>query len=320
MTANWSRRAFLATAGASAAASVLTACGSSTVESAISPARFIAFGDGLSDLGQNGFRYTVNDGSVNIWTQQLASRYGVTLAAAAAGGTSYATGNARVTGAPDAAGIAATPTVTQQITAFLAAGGSFGDRDVVVVQGGISEVIYNYRLFAAGAITAAQLTANLTQAGTEFGAQVRRVVAAGARYVVATGTYNMGRSPWAATVNDTARITDAAAAFNTALLLAITDLGANVLYVDAAFYYNLLLGSPSSYSLTNSTTVVCTSADGANSIGIGAGNTSSARCTPSTIAPGLAYNSYLFADPVYFTPAANRLFGNYAYDRLRLRF
>jgi phospholipase/lecithinase/hemolysin len=131
----------------------------------------------------------------------------------------------------------------------------------------------------------------------------------------------MGRSPWAATlVNDAARITEVAAAFNTALLLAITDLGSNVLYVDATYYYNLLLNAPSSYSLTNSTTVVCTSTDSANSIGIGAGNTSSARCTPSTIGAGLAYDSYLFADPVYFTPAANRLFGNYAYDRLRLRF
>ncbi|MEH3085046.1 MAG: SGNH/GDSL hydrolase family protein [Xylophilus ampelinus] len=319
MTANWSRRAFLATAGASAAASVLTACGSSTVESAIRPSRFIAFGDALSDLGQNGTRYTVNDGSVNIWSQQLASRYGVALTTASAGGTSYAVGNARITGTPDAAGIAATPTVTQQIGGFLAAN-AFKDGDVVIAQGGTSDVIYNYRQFAAGAITAAQLTANLTQAGTEFGAQVRRLVTAGAKYVVVVGTYNMGRSPWATSVNDGARITEVAAAFNTALLLAITDLGTNVLYVDATYYYNLLINAPGSYSLTNSTTVVCTSTDAADGIGIGAGNTSSARCTPSTIGSGLAYDSYLFADPVYFTPAANRLFGNYAYDRLARRF
>ena len=73
-----------------------------------------------ADLGQGGSRYTVNDGSVNIWTQHVAASFGVPLAPAAAGGTSYATGNARVNAKPDAAGSSATPTVTEQIDSFLA--------------------------------------------------------------------------------------------------------------------------------------------------------------------------------------------------------
>ena len=43
-------------------------------------------------------------------------------------------------------------------------------------------------------------------------------------------------------------------------------------------------------------------------------------CNTSTIAPGLDYTKYTFADLIYFTPAANILFGTYAYTRLRARW
>ena len=65
MAANWMRRTLVAAACASAA--LLTACGSSSVESAISPDRFVIFGDGLADQGQLGSSYSVNDGSINNW-------------------------------------------------------------------------------------------------------------------------------------------------------------------------------------------------------------------------------------------------------------
>ncbi len=100
MAANWMRRVALALC-AGATAMVLAACGSSSVSSALTPSRFIVFGDALSDVGQNGGkRYTVNDGSVNNWTLQLASRYGKTITPSSAGGLSYATGNARVLATP----------------------------------------------------------------------------------------------------------------------------------------------------------------------------------------------------------------------------
>lgn len=50
MAANWMRRTVMVAACASAA--LLAACGSSTTESAITPERFIAFGDAYSDIGQ----------------------------------------------------------------------------------------------------------------------------------------------------------------------------------------------------------------------------------------------------------------------------
>ena len=83
MAANWMRRTALVAACASAL--LLAACGSSTTESAITPDRFIAFGDAYSDIGQKGSRYTVNNDTVNNWTLQLASHYQKTLAPVSAG-------------------------------------------------------------------------------------------------------------------------------------------------------------------------------------------------------------------------------------------
>ena len=328
MTVSWLRRtAVLAIACASAA--LMAACGSGSVDSAISPTRFVVFGDGFSDVGQTGTRYTVNDGSVNIWASQLASRYGVTITAASAGGSGYAVGNARVTLHPDAAGVASTPTVTEQITTFLAAGNPLST-DLVMVGGGTSDILAGFATYraavaadpssAAATAAATAFNASATLAGTQLAAQVRRVVNAGARYVMSTGTYDLSRSPLATATGLGTVLGSASTAFNTALLLGISDLGTNVLFVDAAFYYNNITGLPSSYSFTDATTVVCNSVDSGAGIGTGTGQVSSAKCNSSTIKAGLDPTVYEFADNVYFTPQANRLFGNYAYDRLRLRF
>lgn len=328
MTPLWSRRSVL-TAACATAAAALAGCGSSTIESALAPSRIVSFGDGFSALGSAGAsRNTVNDGSVNIWAEQLAASYGMTLASVADGGLGYAQRNARVNNAVDAAGGAAL-SVAAQIDAFVAAD-AFGANDLVLVNGGISDIVYQTQLFQNNTITGEELLVNVDQAGRDLGAQIQRLVAAGAKYVVVVGAYGMGRSPWATAIGQNALLDKLSYAgetgrgrprsFNEALLVSIVNLGANVLYVDASFYFNLVTGSPAAYAFTDSSTVVCTSTDGGAGIGTGAGQVNSALCNTGTIAAGLDYNTYLFADRVYFTPPANRLFGTYAYDALRRRF
>lgn len=317
MAANWMRRTVMVAACASAA--LLAACGSSTTESAISPQRFIAFGDALTDVGQNGSRYTVNDGSINNWTLQVVNNYGKSLTPVSAGGTSYATGNARVSAKPDAAGNANTRTITEQIDAFLASG-SFVNTDLVIVSGGISDVIAGMAAVKAGTQTEAAMVAAARKAGEDLAAQVRRLVNAGAKYVVVTGTYDLSKTPWAKTIGREALLTNASSRFNDGLLVGIVDLGANVLYVDSAYYVNLYTGVPGNYGFNNATTAVCTSVDATNGIGIGTGQVNSALCNTSTLLSGASQNSYVFADSVYLTPLAHRQFGTYAYDRLRARW
>lgn len=313
MTGKWLRRAVLLAACASAA--VLSACGSSSIESALAPSRFVAFGDGLSDLGQSGSRYTVNDGTINVWTQQVAASYGGTLSTQASGGTSYARGHARVVGTPDDVG-GSTLTVSQQIDKFLAAD-KFGGNDVVLINGGLGDLLVNYK---ANISNQTAFVAAMAQAGTDLGAQVRRLITAGAKYVVVSGLYDVSKSPWGVASGQAGNISAGVLKFNSSLLLAINDLGANALYIDAAYYYNLVIASPTSYTLTDSTNIACTSTDSGVGIGIGNGEVNSSLCTTSTIGSGIDYTKYTFADKLYFTPAAQTLYGTYAYGRMKSRW
>ena len=319
MAVNWLRRSVLAAAGISAAM-LLAGCGSSTIESALKPQRLIAFGDGFSDVGQvAGARYTINDGSVNNWTLQMAASYGLALTPASAGGTSYAQGNARVNVHPDAAGNASTPTVTEQIDQFLATN-RFNDSDVVLMSAGVGDIVAQMAAVTAGTQTTAQMLANAKQSGRDFGAQIIRTVNAGAKYVVVAGTYNLGRSPWAKSLNKEDLLKQASSAFNEAFQISIVNQGKNVLYIDTAYYFNLVIGTPNSYSFDNAVTPLCTAVDAGPGIGLGAGQLNSALCTASTLLPGANSAKYVFADALYFTPAAQRLFGTYAYDRLHARW
>ena len=318
MTGNWLRRTMMTVACASF--TLLAACGSGTIESALNPARLVVFGDGMSDVGQSGARYTVNDGAVNTWIEQLAARYSLSVKPSSAGGAVYARGNARLTAKPDAAGNAATATVTEQIDSFLAANPTVAPNDLVIVNAGLSDIIAEMASHRAGTQTEAQFTEKVKQAGRELGAQVRRLTVAGAKHVVVVGPYNLGRSLWAPETGKGGLLTEVTNRFNEEMLVSVVDLGDRVLYVDAAFFFNLLIGTPAGYELGDATKVACTSIDSGNGIGIGTGQVNSLLCTPSTIAAGLDYKLQVFADKIYFNPMANRKFGDYAFDRVRARW
>lgn len=311
------RRAILA---ATCLSSMLAACGGGeSVVSRFHPTRVVAFGDAFSDVGQRGVQYTINDTTRTNWTQQLAARYGLTVAPSATGGTSYAIGSARVTAKPDAGGDATTPSITDQVGTFLSANAP-KDTDIVVVSGGVSDILAEVAAFQAGTQDAGTATSHVAQAGRELGAQVRRLVGAGATHVVVAGAYNLGRSPWAINSGQTAFAESLVNAFNNALLVSIVDLGSSALYVDAALFFNLVTANPLTYGFADAVNVICTSVDPGPGIGIGAGQVNSALCTGDTLVPGLTEGVTLFADSVYFTPLGQALFGNYAADRLQARF
>lgn len=312
MATQWLRRAWLLSACASAL--VLAACGGgSTIDSQLAPSRVVAFGDATADLGENGTRYTVNDSTVNIWTQYVAAQFGVTLTAA---GSSFATGNARVVADPDAAGNSATPTVKEQVDAFLA-GSAFSDSDLVLVSAGTADVITAVR---TDPTTSADVAG---QAGRDLAAQVQRLVSAGAKHVGVSGPYNLSLSAWARETGGPATVLAAASrAFNDQLLITLQNagLGSSVLYLSQEAFVNEVFVSPGTYGLTNVTIPVCTSVDPGPGIGTGNNQVNSALCTPATLVASADPLTYLFADRVYLTPTAQRYFGVYAYGRLRDRW
>ena len=65
-----------------------------------------------------GHAFTVNDGSVNNWTLQVALGYGRPSPPRRLAAKSYAAGNARIVAKPDAAGSNTTLTVKEQIDSF----------------------------------------------------------------------------------------------------------------------------------------------------------------------------------------------------------
>ena len=80
-----------------------------------------------------------------------------------------------------------------------------------------------------------------------------------------------------------------------------------MLYIDAAYYFNLVTASPSSYSFdnANASKPVCTAIDAGPGIGIGAGQLNSALCTPSTLLAGvLAHPTASFAGLVMTATAS----------------
>ncbi|MFT3812710.1 MAG: SGNH/GDSL hydrolase family protein [Acidovorax sp.] len=317
MASHWMRRSLVAAACASAA--LLAACGSSTVESAVSPNRIIAFGDAVTDVGQNGAAYTVNDGTILNWSNQFASHYGKTVTSVSQGGLSYATGNARINITPDAAGNASTLTVTQQIDKFLS-GNTFANDDFVLVNGGMSDLIAGFMAVQAGTMTQDEYVANARQWGTDLATQVRRIVNAGGTHVVLASVYDLDKTPWGISTGQQTLLYNAAQAFITGLKVNIDDLGKNVQYMDLEYYVNLYVNTGGSYGFSNSTTAVCTSVDPGNGIGTGAGQINSNLCTASTLVSGADQTQYAFADNVYLTPAAHRQFGDYVYNRVRLQW
>lgn len=319
MTGIWLRRAMMT--AACATMTLLAACGSGTIESALKPTRLVVFGDAMVDVGQSGGKYTVNDGSVNTWIEQFATHYGLTSTPSSAGGLNYARGNARVQTKPDAAGEAGTLTVKEQVDAFLASASAIGPNDLFVINAGVSDIVAEMASVSAGTQTETQMLTNVQQAGRGLGAQVRRLVNAGAKYVMVLGAYNVGKSPWATSLNKVALLTDVSTKFNEELILSVQDLSNNVLAMDRnAYYLNLVIAAPGGYAMNDSTKIACSSVDAGNGIGTGAGQVNSRLCTTSTIATGLDYTKQVFADRLYFTPQTNRLLGTYLFDQIRLRW
>lgn len=189
------------------------------------------------------------------------------------------------------------------MTNFLASS-SFKDSDVVLIGAGMGDIVAQMAAVTAGKQTPAKMLSNAQQAGRDLGEQVIRTLSAGAKYVVVVGSYNLGRSPWAKTMEQESALTQASSKFNEAFLVSIVDQGSKVLYIDAAYYLNLLTASPGSYSFDNATTPVCTAVDAGPGIGIGAGQLNSALCNTNTLLAGANSAKYVFADALYITPGA----------------
>ncbi|VVT21531.1 conserved exported hypothetical protein [Sphingomonas aurantiaca] len=241
--------------------------------------RMVVFGDSLADggyyltldprLARDAGSFTTNPDPVA--PEVLAARLGLPLDPVyGKRGTNYAVGGARVTSAN-----ALSIPVTTQISNFLAAGGTFGPRDLVYIQGGGND----YFAFQAAGSTN---TAILTTAATQLAAQVSRLQAAGASRIVTLAVQSGGAA--------------GLQLFNRTYAAALAAANVNALYFDTDRLFGELVASPATYGYTNITGVACTVP-------------SSLACTRATLVSPDANETYILADSVHPSGKTQRIQG-----------
>lgn len=258
-------------------------------------AQTVYFGDSLSDAGTFGARFTTNPGPV--WSEVLAERLGTQAAPAAAGGTNFAVGGARVTslpGIPPAPPTDAAPPLTTQITGHLAATGGIASPNALYsVWGGANDIFFATGL-GAGA------PAYVVQTAGELSAQVARLQAAGARTIVVPNAPDIGSTPFGVSQGPAgaAALTQLSAAFNQALYADLAARGLRVAAADTFTLLNEVLADPGAYGFVNASVPAC-------------GATPSLLCTPADLVTPGADQTFVFADGVHPTTGAHALIADY---------
>lgn len=262
------------------------------------------FGDSLTDVGSykpvlppgTGL-FTTNPGP--IYATLLAQQYGFTAAPGNQGGNDFAQGGARVTQLPGVGGgptVNATP-VSAQISNFLSRG-ALDPTALYVVWAGANDVFYQLGLAGAGAITAAQAQAGVTTAATDLVAQVARLRAAGARYIVVINLPDIGRTPSGTASGQPGTITALSSLFNSTYFAGLDQTGIQTLRLNVFGLLNEVIANPGLYGFTNVTAPAC-------------GAQSSLLCTASDFVAPNAARTFLFADGVHPTTAGHALLAQY---------
>jgi len=248
------------------------------------------FGDSLSDAGQYGARFTTNPGLVT--PQLIGQLYGITVTPSFQGGLDYAQGGARVNSpSPLVPPNVPDNSVAQQVNLQLAKG--FQDpRALYQIQGGANDIFVLANQFLQGQITQSQLQAGVGQAAVDLAAQVVKLNAAGAQFIILQQLPDIGKTPQAAALGAQSTFTALSQLFNNTLNSAIAQSGVQVIQFNTAAFLNEIIANPALYGFVNATSPACTTP-------------SSLQCTPATLVAPNANLTYVFADGVHPTTGAD---------------
>jgi phospholipase/lecithinase/hemolysin len=344
---------FAQVATASAAFALIAACGGGGDDNNSTPPggvklQIVSFGDSLSDVGTyspvatanfGGGRFTTNPGQV--WVQDVAQYYGDTLTPAMTGGfgvapqtqagLGYAQGGALVTNpiginhvSNDPANYqgALTVPITQQVTNYLSAHGSFNAGQLVIVNGGGNDILYNFQLAVAGAITPAQASAAIGKAAIDLAGVIGKVVQSGATHVLVSNVPDIGTTPQGmmSSAANRALLTQASLGFNQALAAALTQTGlmSKVIYLDIVpVLANVTANfSQFGFAVSNTGTACNLQAMAAAAQKFGEPNpqafATSLFCSPETLTVAGADQTYMYADTVHPTTHLGALYAQAA--------
>ena len=282
----------------------------------------VIFGDSLSDAGyfrpvlaasgvpasllpQLG-RFTTAPGPV--YAELIAAYYGFpTTPSNVSNGLDFAQGGARV-----AVDSSSTPTgaaqrpVSTQITEFLARGAA-DPNALYLVWAGANDVIQTAQGIGAGTIPAANASTIISTTAAAEIAQIARLQAAGARYIVVFGMPNIGATPAfiAAGAATAGSVTALSAGYNTALFSGLASAGLRVLPVDAFTFLSEVRANPAAFGFTNINTPACLAFPPFSSA------SDSLFCPSSVWAAANANQTFLFADGIHPTTAAHAIIAQF---------
>lgn len=274
------------------------------------------FGDSLSDAGYfrpfltaigtpaataAGLgRFTTNPGPV--WSELIVQNYGGRATPSNAGGTIYAQGGARAQGTPSSQppGFAERTSITQ-ISEYLASSGGTADpRALYAVWFGANDIFQNFAGIAGGTVN--PTTVLNTAAGTEI-AQVQRLRAAGAKYIMVFNLPDLGSTPSfapsAVGAAGSAAATSLATSYNALLFSGLA--GTKVIPVDANALFADVKANAAAFGFTNTTGMACNATPPAGLI----------ACGPSNLVATNAATTYLFADGVHPTTASHAILADF---------
>jgi phospholipase/lecithinase/hemolysin len=288
----------------------------------------VSFGDSLSDVGTyasiagavDGGRFTTNPGQV--WTQDVAQYYGGTLSAAygisftnvpllsAKDGFGYAQGGATVATPADqydfltdVIGNIEMP-VTQQVSSYLMAHGSFNSGQLVLVWAGANDVLRAGSLPAAAPI--------VQEAANTLAQVVGQIVNNGGAHVVLVNVPNIGLSPKGITSSDGgANLTQLSQTFNDDLNAALQTAGlqSKVIQVDSYTWITQLVANYRAYGFAVSNTAqACNPSTTPDN--------TSLLCSPVTYVTANADQTYIFADDLHPATHTHTLFAQYVEQQI----
>ena len=295
----------------------LFAAGAASSAQAQSFSSTVVFGDSLSDAGffrpflaSLGLpastvatlgRFTTSPGPV--WSELVTQYYGGTPAPSNAGGNIFAQGGARVASdsASNPPGTAQRSVVTQVTEYLTRSNGQADPNALFTMWAGANDVIQTLQGVGAGQIPIANVSTIITNTANAEIAQVARLQAAGARYVMVFGLPNIGATPAFQSLGpaNAAAATQASQGYNTALFAGLASAGLHVIPIDAYSFLADTLANPTKYGFTNTTIPACkpfppfsTAPD-------------AFFCPPGNTLTPNANQTFLFADGIHPTTAGH---------------
>ncbi|MEK8032392.1 SGNH/GDSL hydrolase family protein [Ideonella sp. DXS29W] len=318
ISTSWARRASRAwrlAAGTALVAGVLAGCGGSTSQvDVFEPGRLLVFGDELSLLTNDGYKYTVNSvddndalqcGGSLIWVQILAAQYGMVFAEC--NPNSVANPKAKMLATEGAM----VDDIETQIRTFTSSDSIRGD-DLATVLVGMNDVLQAYASFPADDEDI--LVARMKSAGERAAARVNELASDGARVLVSTMP-DMGQTPFAKAEDlehgDTRSrlLTRLSREFNTAMRLKLINDGSKLGLLLMDDLQHSMVRVPGAFSLSNTDTAVC---DESAPLPTCTSNTliSTDSSTPNP-------EAYLWADATRPSLSLHRYLGSQAANRAR---